>query len=178
MSFLIFLLFFKTVESKLEKLGLDDIHLLSVFNVSQTVKIKRLSQHRPLVVNGKSSYASNKLLQEKWSISLCTFILSSVFISSMSPPAISTVFPINRILYFISRGSILNIRRLVFYTSSKSHAKAYSIGLSLLSLNVFYCSMFFHFIKTHNIIFVSSNHLGQIVGIIWAVLLLILQCVD
>ena len=53
------------------------------------------------------------------------------------PPAISTVFPISRILYFISIGSILNIRRLVFYTPSKSQAKAYSIGLSFLSLNVY-----------------------------------------
>ena len=33
----------------------------------------------------------------------------------MSPPAILTVFPINRILYFISSGSILNVRSPVCY---------------------------------------------------------------
>ena len=52
-------------------------------------------------------------------------------------PAISTVFPINRILYYISIGSILNIKwDLNFNTPSKSHANVYNISLSFLSLNV------------------------------------------
>ena len=61
------------------------------------------------------------------------------------PPAISTVFPINRILYSISIGSILNRRSPVFYKSFQafekytpfnSHAKVHSISLSLISIEV------------------------------------------
>ena len=61
----------------------------------------------------------------------------------MSPPAISTVFPI---LYLIIIRSILNIRSSAFekYTPSNSHAKVYSIGLSFISTP---SSSFIHYIS-------------------------------
>ena len=76
--------------------------------------------------------------------SLASFTFTIKFgLLYMSPPAISTVFPINRILHSISMRSILNIKtRLTFYTPSNSNAKAYSISLSFSSLNVFYIVLF------------------------------------
>ena len=74
------------------------------------------------------------------------------------PPAISTVFPTNRILYFISIGSILNMRSPVFYKPLQAFKKHTPSKLPCKSLYHQPFSYFFkcvlsihvsHFIETH-----------------------------
>ena len=86
-------------------------------------------------------------------------------IQYMSPPAISTVSPINRILYSISIGSILNRRSPVFYkpfqafekyTPFNSHAKVHIISLSLISIEVWITGKQFN--ATSQILKRSLNH--------------------
>ena len=55
-----------------------------------------------------------------------------ISLNKCHPPAISTVFPINIILFFISIGSILIIRSLVFYTQPRNPMQKFNATTPIL----------------------------------------------